>query len=72
MATEYRVVVETRHGTTRRIEMGKQGRDDAERVGDVYLSSATPYYEGSTVEVQAREVGCWHPVGLFDGEDDDD
>ena len=67
--TEYRVVVETRHGTTRRIEMGKKGRDDAQAVADVYIQSKTPYYGGSYVTVQAREVGCWHVVGLFDEEE---
>lgn len=62
MNVEYRVVIKTVHGTTRRIEMGKKGRDDAIEVGRVYADSATEYYGGSNVTVECREIGCWHDI----------
>jgi len=62
MATEYRVVVKTIHGTTRRIHMGKKGRDDAIEVAKVYADATTPYYMGSTVDVEAREVSDWKSI----------
>ena len=67
MATEYRVVVKTRHGTTHRWVV-KKGLEAAQAVGQSYLDNRTHYFDQSVVEVQSREVGCWHEVGLFDEE----
>jgi hypothetical protein len=70
MTVEHRVVIKTRHGVVRRIEVPKKGgRQGAIEVGKVYVDSATPFYAGSNVTVQCREVSDWHDIELEECEE---
>ena len=64
MQVEYRLTVKTRHGSTHRWPM--KNRDKAIESGKVYVDTASPFYSGSDVMVECRQIGEWHNAIVSD------
>lgn len=57
MTVEYRIVVETKFGSTHRWPM--KSLEKAEATKEVYESTTSPYFSGCRVWIEQREIPKW-------------
>lgn len=58
--TEHRITISTKWGTRKRF--AAKSAIDAHDMREAFESATTPYYEGCSVVVEARQISAWSQV----------